>query len=172
MAVRPRCCPCGSPIYTKREASPEWMFTHADCVRTVRRYSSTNTRRTHICRPSPLYALSSHRLQFTDSDSDYFTNMPAHSMRPSQLYQKKSARKGPSNPPLSVRNLNVGNDKCGTKTGKHDLALQLLIIVDGPRTAFGCSNSDWDTRTSWISADSGPYWGSGTHEETDAHCEK
>src|SRR5947209_5910670 len=83
------------------------------------------------CLRSSLYNLSSHRLQFTDSDLDYFTNMLAHSMRPSQLYQKKSACKEPSNPPLSVRNLNVGNDKHDTKTCKHDLALQLLIIVDG-----------------------------------------
>lgn len=115
MAVRPQCCPCGSPIYTKRGTSPERLFTHANCTRTVRvgycsslRHSltrSTNTR-TRKCLPSessPAYALSSHRplAQLTDSDSEseHFANMPANPMGASQFYQKKPAHNGPSNPP-------------------------------------------------------------------------
>ena len=139
MAVRPHCCPCGSPVYTQWEASPEWLFTQANCTRTITRYpSTTNMSRTPICRPSLPHAFSIHRLHFTDSDSEYITSMPTHHpLRPSQFYQKKPKKKTqaahngpPSKAPLAERNLNAGyNNKRGTKACKHGLAIANYLLA-------------------------------------------
>ena len=85
MAVRPQCCPCGSPVYTPRQASPEW-FTHANCARTTGRYSSINTSRSLVRRPSPaaLQARCLHAPQFADSDPNSAEFIM--SLRPSQFY--------------------------------------------------------------------------------------
>ena len=136
MAVRPRCCPCGSPVHNRRETSREWLFTHANCTRMAGCYLSTNITTTRT-RTSPLfqvYPLGSNRTQFTYLDSEHLTNMPAHPLRPSQFYQKKPTHKGSSNPPLSVRNVNTAaNSNKHGETCKHGLVTQLLTIA-GPRT--------------------------------------
>ena len=134
MAVRPRCCPCGSPVYNRRETSREWLFTHANCTQTAGCNSGTNTTMTRTRTCPPFYPLSSHRTQFTDSDSEHLTNMPAHPLRASQFYQKKPTHMRLSNPPLSVRNVNAAaNSNKRGETCKHGLVTQLLTIA-GPRT--------------------------------------
>ena len=169
--VRPQCCPCGSPIYNQREASLEWLFTHANCTRAIRRYSNTNTSRNQICCPSALHALRSHRPQFPDSTSDskHFT------MRPSQFYQKGTTPKGAWNSP-SERNLRADSDKRGKMAGEHGMDSQLLTIVDdGARATPRFSNEDWHAGTKWIgeyNADSCAQWESGAQDEADTHCEK
>ena len=149
MAVRPRCCPCGSPVFSQRETSPEWVFTHANCSRTVEEtnpewvfthanctrtvegYSGSSNTGTWICCPNLLRP----HLQLTDSGSgsnpEHSTRMPTHPLRASQFYQRKKknpARERPSKPPLSVQSSNVNSGKRGRRVHKPGQNSGLLII--------------------------------------------
>ena len=114
--VRPQCCcPCGSPVYTQQEASPKWLFTHANCTRMFQGYStrSTNASRSQTYCPSDLYTLRLRRPQFVDSED--FTM----SLRPSQFYTTKPAPKGGSSNPPSGKNLRADTDKSGKTVCGH-----------------------------------------------------